>query len=73
MRAVRQTKEEGIRALFIENIADPRLMRQLAREAGVVIGGTLHPDSLSGPQGPAATYLDMFRRNADKIAKALTT
>ncbi|NJO34758.1 MAG: metal ABC transporter substrate-binding protein [Rhodospirillales bacterium] len=70
---VRQMKEEGIRALFVENITDPRLMRQLAREAGAVIGGTLYSDSLSGPQGPAATYLDMFRHNADEIAKAFTS
>lgn len=70
---VRQMKEEGIRALFVENITDPRLMRQLAREAGAVIGGTLYSDSLSGPQGPAATYLDMFRHNAAEIAKAFTS
>jgi zinc/manganese transport system substrate-binding protein len=70
---VRQMKDEGVRALFVENITDPRLMRQLAREAGAVIGGTLYSDSLSDPQGPAGTYLDMFRHNADEIAKAFTS
>lgn len=70
---VHQMKEEGIRALFVENITDPRLMRQLARETGAVIGGMLYSDSLSDPQGPAATYLDMFHHNADEIAKAFTS
>lgn len=69
---VRQMKAEGIRALFVENISDPRLMQQLAREAGAFIGGALYSDSLSGPNGPASTYLDMFRHNASEIAKALT-
>ena len=68
---VRQMRDEGIHALFIENITDPRLMEQLAREAGAVIGGRLYSDSLSGPTGPAPTYLDMFRHNIGEIAKAV--
>jgi zinc/manganese transport system substrate-binding protein len=67
---VRQMKQEGIRALFVDNITDPRLMQQLAREAGAVIGGTLYSDSLSGPGGLAPTYLDMVRHNAYEIVKA---
>jgi zinc/manganese transport system substrate-binding protein len=70
---VRQMRDEGIRALFVENITDPRLVQQLAREAGAVIGGTLYSDSLSGPTGPAPTYLDMFRHNASEMAKAFTS
>lgn len=68
---VRQMKQEGIRALFMENISNPKLIEQLAREAGAVVGGTLYSDSLSGPDGPAATYLDMFRHNVGEIAKAV--
>ena len=68
---IRQMRDEGIRALFVENITDPRLVEQLAREAGAVVGGRLYSDSLSGPTGPAPTYLDMFRHNAGEIAKAV--
>ena len=68
---VRQMRDEGIHALFVENITDPRLVEQLAREAGAVIGGRLYSDSLSGPTGPAPTYLDMFRHNVGEIAKAV--
>ncbi len=68
---IRQMRDEGIQAIFVENITDPRLVEQLAREAGAVIGGTLYSDSLSGPTGPAPTYLDMFRHNVGEISKAL--
>jgi zinc/manganese transport system substrate-binding protein len=69
---VRQMREEKIRALFVENITDPRMVQQLAREARAVIGGTLYSDSLSGPTGPASTYLDMFRHNVAEIVRALS-
>ena len=68
---VRQMRDEGIYALFVENITDPRLVEQLAREAGAVIGGRLYSDSLSGPTGPAPTYVDMFRHNVGEISKAV--
>ena len=64
-------RDEGIRALFVENITDPRLIQQLAREAGAVIGGTLYSTAFR-PTGPAPTYLDMFRHNVSEIAKAFT-
>ena len=54
-----------------ENIGDPRLLRQIADETGAVIGGTLCPGALSGPDGPAPTYLDMMRHNATTLAQAL--
>ena len=69
---IRQMREEGIHALFVENVTDPRLVEQLAREAGAVVGGRLYSDSLSGPTGPAPTYLDMFRHNVAEIAKAVS-
>ncbi len=71
VRLVRQIREQGIRAVFIENVADPRLLRRIADETGAVIGGTLYPGALSGPDGPAPTYLDMMRHNAMTLARAL--
>ncbi|MEO0973162.1 MAG: zinc ABC transporter substrate-binding protein, partial [Pseudomonadota bacterium] len=56
---------------FVDNIADPRLMQQLGREAKAVIGGTLYSDSLSSVDGPAPTYIDMFRHNAREIVNAI--
>ena len=68
---IEQIREQGIRAVFVENIGDPRLMRRIADETGAVIGGTLYSDALSGPDGPGATYLDMMRHNATTLAQAL--
>ena len=68
---IRLMRDEGIHALFVENVTDPRLVEQLARETGASIGGTLYADSLSGPTGPAPTYLDMFRHNVGEISRAL--
>lgn len=68
---IEQMRDEGISAVFVENITDPRLLKQIASETGAKIGGTLYPGALSGPDGPAPTYLDMMRHNANTLAQAL--
>ncbi len=68
---VAQIKREKIRAVFIENMTDPRLARMLMRETGAVLGGTVYSDALSGPKGPAATYLDMLRQNTGLFVAAM--
>lgn len=70
-RLIRQIKTEGVRAIFIENISDPRLVERIAREGGVRVGGTLYSDALSRPGGPADTYLSLFKHNASLLAQAL--
>jgi zinc/manganese transport system substrate-binding protein len=69
---IRQMKRENVRAVFVENIADARLVEQIARETGAVIGGSLYSDALSPASGPASTYLEMMRHNIDLIADALS-
>ena len=72
-KIIRQIKAEHIPAVFIENITDHRLLDQIARETGAKIGGTLYSDALSGPDGPAPNYLDMFRHNVGTLAAALSS
>ena len=60
---IRQIRREGIRALFLENIADPRLVEELARDTGATPGPPLYSDALSRPNGPAPTYIRMFEYN----------
>ncbi len=69
---ITQIRDEGIGAVFVENIADRRLLDQIASETGAAIGGTLYSDALSGPEGPAATYLAMMRHNLSQLTAALT-
>ena len=70
-KIITQVKQQKIPAVFLENISDPRLMDQIARETGAIVGGTLYSDALSEPGGPAATYLDMMRHNVREFTKAL--
>ncbi len=63
-----QIKREGIRAVFLENMTDPRLIEQIAQETGAKVGGTLYTDSLT-PEAP--TYLAMMKSNIETISKAL--
>jgi len=68
---IRQIREEDIRAVFVEMVADSRMIEQIARDTGATVGGTLYADALSVPDGPAGTYLTMMRHNATTIAQAL--
>lgn len=70
-RLIEQIREQNISAVFIESISDNRLIEQIANETGASVGGTLYSDALSSSDGPASTYLDMFRHNAKTISDAL--
>ena len=70
-RIIRAIREEDIPALFFENAVDPRLVKRIAAETGARIGGTLFADTLTGPAGPAATYVDMMHHNIREIVEAL--
>ncbi|MFG0540412.1 MULTISPECIES: metal ABC transporter substrate-binding protein [Pseudomonas] len=63
-------KRDKIKAVFIENIKDSRLMRQIADDTGAKIGGTLYSDALAA-EGPASTYLGMYRQNVQTLIQAL--
>lgn len=68
---ITQIKSEHIKTYFLENSNDPRLIEQIARATGARVGGELFVESLSKPEGPAASYLAMFRHNLDLIIKAM--
>lgn len=68
---IAQVRAEGTPALFLENVSDPRLLDRIAAETGAAIGGTLYSDALSGPEGPAASYLAMMRHNIATLTAAL--
>jgi zinc/manganese transport system substrate-binding protein len=70
-RLIKQIRAEKISAVFVENVADPRLLQQIARETGTIVGGKLYPGALSDADGPAASYLDLMQHNASTIANAL--
>jgi zinc/manganese transport system substrate-binding protein len=68
---IAQIKKQKISAVFLENVNDPRLVRQIARETGAKIGGTLYSDALTDDKGDAPTYIDLIRHNVKQLAGAL--
>ena len=69
-RLIRQLKAEKVPAVFIENVADPRLIERIRSESGARVGGTLYSDALSAA-GPAPDYLQMMRANLNALRTAL--
>ena len=70
---IRQVRTSRVKAIFVESITDPRLIERIAAETGAIVGGALYSDALSGPHGPAATYLSMFRNNLRVLLDVLAT
>jgi zinc/manganese transport system substrate-binding protein len=70
-KLVEQVKQDKAAAIFVENITNPRLIEQIAGETGIKVGGTLFSDALSGPDGPASTYIDMMHNNITQIKGAI--
>lgn len=68
---IRQIKREKIKAVFVENMSNPKLMTQLSKDAGVTVGATLYSDALSGANGPAATYLRMMQHNLAQLVAGM--
>ena len=66
-----QISQQKITALFLENISNGALLRQIAREAKVTVGATLFSDALSAASGPAATYISMMRYNTKQMVAAV--
>jgi manganese/iron transport system substrate-binding protein len=68
---------DGVRAhaipvVFSESTVSDKPARQVAKETGARYGGVLYVDSLTGPDGPAPTYLKLMEYNAQTIVKGFT-
>lgn len=68
---------DGVRAhaipvVFSESTVSDKPARQVAKETGARYGGVLYVDSLTGPNGPAPTYLKLMEYNARTIVRGLT-
>lgn len=68
---ITQIRTAKIPAVFLEDLGDPRLISQIATEAGARVGGTLYSDSLSDENGDAPTYIAMVRHNIKALTSAL--
>ena len=62
---------EEIKALFLENVTNPRLIEQIAKDTGAIVGPPLYSDALSKPGGPAASYAAMFEHNVATLVAGM--
>lgn len=70
-RLIDQIRTQKINTIFLENMADSRLIKQLEKDAGAKIGGTLYSDALSAENEPANHYTTMFEHNLQELTKAM--
>lgn len=70
-KLIDQIKAEGVKVYFLENSNDPRLVEQIASATGAKEGGVLYVEALSKADGPAPTFLKMFRYNVDALVSAM--
>jgi zinc/manganese transport system substrate-binding protein len=70
-KLVARLKNEQVQVYFIESANSPRLVQEIAKAAGARFAGTLYVEALSRADGPAASFMDMFRHNVEIVAKAL--
>lgn len=64
-------KQYKVPAIFLETGANPELADQLASETDVRIVTNMYTHSVSAPEGPAPTYIDMIRANTNALVAAL--
>lgn len=67
-----QIRTLKVRTIFVENMANPKLMQQISQETGARIGDTLYSDALSTAQGPASSYIALMNHNIQLLATAMT-
>ena len=68
---IKQIQREKIKAVFVENMSNPKLLAQLSRDAGVQVGAALYSDALSSAGQPGATYLEMMRHNVAQLVAGM--
>ncbi|HLT59877.1 MAG TPA: metal ABC transporter substrate-binding protein [Microlunatus sp.] len=62
---------QRVPAVFCESTVSDAAQRQVAAQSGARFGGVLYVDSLSEPDGPVPTYLDLLRHDLTTIAEGL--
>ena len=65
-------RDNDIPVVFCESTVNTAPAQQVARETGAAYGGVLYVDSLSGPDGPVPTYLDLLRVTTTSVTDGLS-
>ena len=65
-------RDKQIPVVFCESTVNTAPAEQVARETGAHYGGVLYVDSLSEPDGPVPSYLDLLRVTTQTVADGLS-
>ncbi|WP_019614926.1 metal ABC transporter solute-binding protein, Zn/Mn family [Psychromonas ossibalaenae] len=66
-----QVRKNEIKAVFVENISDNRLIEQISADTDAQVGGKLFSDALSNADQGASSYLELMEHNALSLVNAL--
>jgi zinc/manganese transport system substrate-binding protein len=69
---ITQVRQQKVAGVFLENVTDPRLIKQIVSESGARVGGMLYSDALTDAKGDATTYVDLVRHNLRQLVGTLT-
>jgi manganese/iron transport system substrate-binding protein len=69
--AIDSIRTMGVKAVFVETSVNKDLIFEIAKEAGVVVGGELYSDSMGTAGSAGETYIGMMRENVLKITRGL--
>ena len=65
-------REHDIPVVFSESTVSDKPAKQITRETDAEYGGVLYVDSLSKPNGPVPSYLDLLRVTSETIVNGLS-
>ncbi len=60
-------RKNSIKVVFLENMTNNNLIKQIAKDTSATIGGKLYSDALSEVNEPANNYLNMIKYNINTI------
>jgi len=70
-RVIEMVKSQRIPTVFCESTVRNEAQLQVVKETGAKYGGVFYVDSLSPPDGPTPTYLQLLEYNANTLIKGL--
>lgn len=70
-KTIDSIREFGVRSIFVETSVNKKLIREIASEAGVTVGGELYSDSMGKSGSAGETYIGMMRENVLSIVQGL--
>lgn len=68
---IKQIRDRGVRAIFVETSTSDELLTGIARDAGVIVGQSLYSDAMGARGSAGETYIGMMRENVIRIVAGL--